>query len=408
MANHKLGTALIIAAVTAAGAAFAQTTTYVRPSYTYPEPPPVGGPASVELFDTPFYVRPYIGLGVGHDDNLFLSHTNPKSSNLWVLSPGFTLDARDPNKVVQLAWQGQLGRYTSSPDDDYADQTARAQFDLSLDPHNFIRLGVDYVLGHEPRGSTDRPVAGRPDRYRLVTPSFMYALGAPGAIGRVELYADTNERHYVNNREFTASSDRDMPEFGGAFYFRVMPRTYVMAEARQTNIDYSSTSPFDGRERRYYAGVRWEATAATSGTVKVGRLERDFDDPSVPDYSGTSWEGVVSWAPLSYSKVDLYTARQTNEATGLGDFILTSIGGISWNHSWSTYVTTGVEARYQRDAYQGFDRTDKTTMVGLRAGYKFRRWLTLGAEYWHTNRDSNLDVFDYRKNTYFVTLTASL
>jgi hypothetical protein len=199
-----------------------------------------------------------------------------------------------------------------------------------------------------------------------------------------------------------------MPEFGGAFYFRVMPRTYVMAEARQTNIDYSSTSPFDGRERRYYAGVRWEATAATSGTVKVGRLERDFDDPSVPDYSGTSWEGVVSWAPLSYSKVDLYTARQTNEATGLGDFILTSIGGISWNHSWSTYVTTGVEARYQRDAYQGFDRTDKTTMVGLRAGYKFRRWLTLGAEYWHTNRDSNLDVFDYRKNTYFVTLTASL
>jgi hypothetical protein len=46
--------------------------------------------------------------------------------------------------------------------------------------------------------------------------------------------------------------------------------------------------------------------------------------------------------------------------------------------------------------------------LGLRAGYKFRRWLTLGAEYTHSNRDSNTPVFEYDKNLYLLTATASM
>ncbi len=50
----------------------------------------------------------------------------------------------------------------------------------------------------------------------------------------------------------------------------------------------------------------------------------------------------------------------------------------------------------------------RRTILGLKAGYKFRRWLTLGAEYAHTNRDSNIDTFDYDKNFYLLSLTASM
>jgi hypothetical protein len=71
-------------------------------------------------------------------------------------------------------------------------------------------------------------------------------------------------------------------------------------------------------------------------------------------------------------------------------------------------VTTGVDARYQKDDYQGFDRNDKIAIVDLRAGYKFRRWLTIGAEYTFTHRNSSLEEFDYRKNLYLLTFTASM
>ncbi len=160
-----------------------------------------------------------------------------------------------PNKVIQLSYQGQIGRYTSSRDDDYVDNVSRAQFDMALDPHNFLRFGYDYVIGHDPRGSTDRPLSTNPDKYKRTNPYFTYALGAPGAQGRVEVYYSDPYVRYTNNRDVTTSADRDMQEYGGAFYWRVMPRTYVMAEARETNIRYDqSGSPLSADETALLRG----------------------------------------------------------------------------------------------------------------------------------------------------------
>jgi hypothetical protein len=279
-------------------------------------------------------------------------------------------------------------------------------FDMAFDRRNFLRVGLDYIRSHDPRGSTDRPIAGRPDVYRMVTPSAVYAFGAPGAAGRVELYASEADKRYLNNRATTDSSDRESRELGGAFYWRVAPKTYVLAEVRETEISYRLPSAASGDERRYYGGVSWEATAATTGTLKAGRLARKFDVGD--EDSSTSWEGIISWSPRTYSKFDFYTSRQTTESTGLGRYILSSIGGVSWNHAWSSFLSTGIELRYQKDDYRGFDRKDEITTAALRAGYKFRRWLTLGAEYTYTNRDSSSPVFEYDKNLYLLTATASM
>lgn len=406
MTNNKVKVA--VAAVLAMSAGAQAQTTMVRPAYQFPTAPPVTGPASVQMGESPFFILPYLGLAAGYDDNLFLSNRNEKSSTLYVMSPGFKIDARNPNSVIQLGYQAQIGRYGQSKDDDYVDQTARAQFDLALDRRNFLRLGLDHLRNHDPRGSTDRPIAGTPDRYRLTNPYVTYAFGAPGAAGRVEVYYNYADKKYLTNRETTAGGDRNTEEFGGAFYVRVMPRTYAMAEARETRIGYRlPSSPFDAHERRIYGGISWEATAATTGTVKVGSLKRRFDS-DLPEFSGTSWEAIVTWAPRTYSKFDFYTARQTNESTGLGNFILSSIAGASWNHAWTSVISTGVDYRYQKDEYQGFDRSDKTNSLGLKVGYRFRRWLTLGAEYSHTQRDSNVPTFEYDKNLYLLTATASM
>jgi hypothetical protein len=187
-----------------------------------------------------------------------------------------------------------------------------------------------------------------------------------------------------------------------------MPKTYVLAEVRQSDISYElSTVPASGRERRYYGGVSWEATAATTGTLKLGRLEREFDSGR-PKFTGSSWEGLITWAPRTYSTFDFYTSRQTNESTGLGNFILSDIYGATWNHAWSSVLSTAVILRGQRDDYQGFDRNDKTGTLGVKVGYRFRRWLTVGAEYNHTRRDSNVNQFDYDRNLYLLTATASM
>jgi hypothetical protein len=406
--NLTLGAALLLLA--GAHQAAAQTAgTYIRPTYAYPAPLPASGPASVQLADTPLFFTPYIGAAGGHDSNLFYSDINKKGSNMYIVSAGLGIDARSSNAVFQADADVQDGRYTSSIQDSYLDSHARAQVDFAIDRRNFLRAGIQYFRGHDPRGSTDRPAGEHPDKYREGNPYFTYAFGAPGAQGRLEVYYSDMFKRYLNNREVTQFSDRDQHEYGAAFYVRMMPRTYGLVEAREDTIRYTTPdSPFSADETRLYLGVSWEATAATTGTIKFGRLRRDFLDSNVQDFTGNSWEGLVTWAPRTYSKFDFYTARQTNESTGLGDFIVTSIGGVIWSHDWTSRIRSSVEGRYQRDAYQGFDRTDKTWLAGLKAGYKFRRWLTLGAEYDYWKRDSNLDVFDYTRNLFLVTVTASL
>jgi hypothetical protein len=399
MSNIKMEIAVTVAILGASVAAQAQ----IRPAYGFPAESKSG----VQLGDSALWFTPYVGAAIGRDDNLFMSSNNEKTSTYYLLSPGFGLDARTNRTAFQMKYQGQIGRYAQSDDDNYVDHTARALFDVAFDRRNFLRIGMDYIRSHDPRGSTDRPISGRPDQYRITSPNVTYAFGTPGAAGRVEVYASEADKRYLNNRATTAASDRETREAGGAFYWRVAPKTYVLAEARYTGIDYRQAGiPAEGEERRFYGGVSWDATAVTSGTLKVGRMERKFDLGG--EDTSTSWEGTVVWMPRTYSKLDFYTSRQTNESTGLGRFILSSIGGVAWTHAWSSYLSTGLDLRYQKDDYRGFDRKDEIKSIGLRAGYKMRRWLTLGAEWNHSTRDSNLPVFEYDKNLYLLTATASM
>lgn len=405
MTNKNLKVAFIVA-ICAAPVAHAQSPapSNLRPAYAYPQAPVSG----IQIGDTPLYANPLLGLSAGRDTNLLLSSTNERATNFYILGPGVKVDARSPGMAFEGSYQGQFARFTSSREDDYNDHIARAQLDTAFASHAYLRVGYDYLRLHDPRGSTDRAASAEPDRYRVNVPNVLLAYGAPGAEGRIELYYTDYNRKYLNNRATTSVSDRDTQEYGGAFYWRAMPKTYLMAEARGTRIDYDSPQAlFSGKERRYYVGAVWEATAATTGTIKVGHMKRDFDSGR-PSASGASWEGTVTWSPLSYSVFNFTTSRQTSESTGAGNVIFSAVSGVTWNHGWTSDISSVVLASYKKDDFQGFGRTDKTTSLGFKLGYRFRKWMVLGAEYTYTHRDSNQPNLDYDKNLYLLTATLTM
>ena len=406
MIKNKLTVAVAVALLAMGTSVLAQTGP-VRPQYQFPSAQKEG-PGAVQMGDSPLYMAPFFNFSAGQDDNVTLSPSNEQSSPVYIFNPGVTFDARDPNKVFVVGYQAKIGRYTDSEADNYVDHTTRSSFDMAFSPRSAMRLGYDYLIGHDGRGATDRGLSAVPDKYTLKTPSVMYAVGGQGAQGNVELFYSDAIKRYTNNRGTTFASDRDTQDFGGAFYWRVMPKTKVLVEARDTHLSYLQTnSPFSGDETRYYGGVTWEATAATSGTVKVGYLKKRFDGDS-PTYSGSSWEAQVSWLPRTYSKFDFYTSRQPTESTGLGSFILSDAAGAVWTHSWTSAITTEANFRYQKDDYQDFDRNDDITTVGLKVGYAWRRWLKFGVEYNYTKRDSNLQENDYKRNIFLFTASATM
>lgn len=358
-------------------------------------------------------VYPGLDLAMGYDDNLFSSSddNNKVDSYFLIFSPWVRVEVQPRPHRFDLTLRLDAGRYSSSPADDYDDYQAVANVHGVFSARADVKLRAEHLHGHDPRGSTDRPLSDEPDQYNNTGAEAIFGYGAPGARGRVELNGGFFSREYTNNRAFTEASDRDTGIFGATFLWRVAPRTQLLFQGDRRSIDYQlPASTLDSDETRLYVGARWEATAATSGTVKFGRLDKEFESEPRQDVRTSSWDVGVRWSPLTYSVFDLNTSRQTNESTGIGDTIVTNDYRLVWTHAWSSRVRSQLLAGWRKDDFrgEGVTREDDTGTFGLRMLYQFRRWLRLGAEYTHTDRDSNNPAFKYDRNLILFTLNATL
>ena len=367
------------------------------------------GPAPIAA--DPFLVYPGIDLGFSYDDNLYSSNINKKSASLLTISPWVRAEARPGPHRFDISLGYTAGRYGGSSGDDYDDYQLGASLHAILSQRTDLGMRLKHIYGHDPRGSTDRPFGDSPDEYTDTAIDGTLGYGAPGARGRLEVNGGYISRVYRTNRESTAANDRDTGILGGTLLWRVAPKTQLLFQGEWRPIDYDEpTSTLDSEETRYYVGARWDATALTSGSAKFGVLKKDFRSDEREDFTISSWEVGVRWSPLSYSVFDLNTTRQTEESTGLGDTIVSTRTLLTWTHNWSRRVRTQVLAGWTNGDYRGagVTREDDTGSLGLRLHYQFRRWLRFGVEYTYTDRDSSDSFFDYQRNTFGLTLSATL
>jgi hypothetical protein len=357
----------------------------------------------------PLKAFPGVDLAIGRDDNLYSSDANKRSSNFTILSPYLRLEGTPGPHKFDAAFRLDSGRFSDASADDYDDYALTGNADLVFTGRAGLRLKAEHRRAHDPRGSTDRPFGAEPDEFNYTGAEGIFGYGAQGAQGRIEVDAGYFEKRYQNNRAFTEASDYDVGSAGGTFLWRVQPKTQLLFQGKRHEFDYRlPSSTLDSTENRLYVGARWEATAKTDGTVKIGRLKKDFRDASREDVSSGSWDVGVRWSPLTYSAVDLQTSKQTTESTGFGNTILTKAHSLTWSHDWSSRFRTQVLGNLRNDKYQGATREDDTRTAGVRLTYQFRRWLRFGVEYLRTDRDSDIQAFDYQRNFILFSVGATL
>ena len=274
-----------------------------------------GAPQPVQTYDSPddqteqprgnFF--PGIGLALGHDSNVQLSNSSPRSSSVSIVSPYLRVEGRPGQHKLDATLRVDSGHYASSSGDNYTDASLVGNGDFSFSERSGLKLRAEDRRGHDPRGSTNITLSSEPDRYNQALLDGIFGYGAKGAAGRVELEAGGLRRSYVNNRAYTDVLDRRQTNFGAAFFWRVAPKTELLLEARRAGFKYDVSTLLDSTETKTYLGVKWEATALTAGTIRIGRLKKDFDSSAVADISSSSWEIGVRWSPLSYSVFDLAT-----------------------------------------------------------------------------------------------------
>lgn len=346
----------------------------------------------------PLTLYPTAALSYGYNDNVLLT-ANRVSSRTTVLAAGLRAEAVSGKSKYSIGYDATMGRYQSSAVDSFNYHEFKALADMDLGTRVRVKLGGDYAVKSDPRGALPTPTTQSPNEYRQGGLDGLISYGAPGAQGRIELDGRYSERRYTSNRFTTAAFDLDISKAGATFFWRVAPKTELLISGGMMRSDYTApTSTLDNTVYNLSAGVKWEATAQTQGTFRVGYSVKDMWLPGLKDTKGITWDGSIRWSPLSYSHVDLSTGRSFNDPLAGGNAIINSYYNASWTHDWTDRITSRVSGSLAADNFNGTNRRDTTSLLGLGLSYAMQRWLSFGADYTYTTRDSNTAPFSYRKN----------
>jgi len=313
-----------------------------------------------------------------------------------VVSPSVQLVVDRQNDAYRLTYAIEDGTYDHNQAEDYTDHTLTAEAILELNSKHRLNITSQYLREHEDRGSNNSGTGDKPSEYTDKRIEATYRYGAEGAIGNVELTGSYLDHQFNNFKSINEGRNRENARFGATFYYRVAPKTSGLLELRYEDIDYSlSTSTLDSVETKYLLGVQWDATAKTSGTAKVGYMEKSYDSAVRKDQDGLSWEVSARWSPLTYSVFDISATQEFEEASGNEDAIDSQVLSLSWTHAWNDRFSTNMMLSRMDEEYSGISRTDETDTFVLSANYELQRWLSVNLAVTNTDKSSNISTEAY-------------
>lgn len=356
-------------------------------------------------------IYPSAKIGFGRNDNLLATQSNKLASSVTWLSPKMVAELMRGGDRYTLSYLGNYASYSNATSDNYDHHEAWVAGDNAFSERLRVSWGVGYLEKSDARGSTNLGVTNEPNRWNAPVARILGIYGAPGAVGRVELESSVMQKRYENNRTVTAGSDVDISMVSGRFYYRFMPKTSVLAEVRDTQSNYMlGTSTQDNTDHSYFVGLTWEATAKTTGALKVGRTTKNFDSASRPDASAGSWEGSIRWAPLTYSTFSFVTGKSLADSTGVGNLTINTANNLSWDHAWASQFSSRLSAGMVKSDFvgAGVDRSDETRNYSFGIYRQLGSHLRLGVDWTRTNRTSNQSVNEFQRNVTMITLQGAL
>jgi hypothetical protein len=368
-------------------------------------------PEDATIVRGPFSLNSSIGLDIVHDDNVFRAATDERGATITLVKPELGLQFAPGSHVLSLDYAGELGRYSSLTSDDYDDHRIEGSAALRLGRRSELEFSSSLKELHENRGTglTEGTPVGElpvePDRYSDTAVSARYTYGLSDDGASISLSLGETNTDYDNNLERTRYFARSVSSTGLSFGVPVKGATRIVFEVGMDDVAYDHVRPgrssVDSTEQEYLIGVEWDASAKTTGSIKAGHLEKDFDALDVPSFSSPTWEMSVRWSPRSYSHLEFGTRRTAEESNSLsGDARDITEDSVSWIHSWNDRLQTTVAMALLHEDYQGTGdlRKQDTGRYSLDLSYEIQSWLQWEIGLARNTRSSDIDRFDFAGN----------
>lgn len=348
-------------------------------------------------------VTPTIEVAGTYDDN-YEATNNQKSSWITSITPAVNVAIYGRKALYNINYALNHQIYEASGSQNLTNHYLKLSADYEFDVRNALTVEAGY---NKTETATSTYTAGVLNSFSTSNIGASYTYGAPSASGNVELALN----HVLLRSENGANQDqeRDSTTANVAFIYKVTDKTKLTAEVKGTQFDYiQSSSLLDSKNIAYLVGARWEATAKTSGSVKLGKENKDFDDSSLKDPDLTAWEASIDWSPLTYSVVTLTTSQKIDEGSYNSSYTNSRNNEIKWTHDWGRGYSTNLNYINSEKDYVSQNRLDTINAYGVGLKYEARRWMDIAFDYQSSNQDSTDATYDYDRNVFKLTLNVSL
>ena len=350
---------------------------------------------------------PSIGVRFVFDSNTYDSSTVPIESWIGVVAPAMLLSTAPGPRRYELLYKGEYGRFFADSADNYADHVLGGAAQFQFGERGQVELAAATEKGHRDRGSyqtdgidpTSPFFPSEPDKFDRDKWGGKLHYGAEGNRGRLRFAFGGSQLDYTNNRERTRFLNYETLSASAGLSLLFHQRTAVVLDAVFTDITYENERPVEASREsedwRFLLGLTWEATAKTTGSIRLGIQRRQFDDAARAQISNPSWEVDVRWSPRQYSHFDFASSRRNEETFGEGAFIDISAYKVAWTHEWSRGWESIISWARRDTEFVGSLRDQDLNEISLGLRYRQGRLLSWEAGYARRSRDSSLSNLVY-------------
>ncbi|MDP4983851.1 outer membrane beta-barrel protein [Pseudoalteromonas tunicata] len=361
-------------------------------------------------------ITPLLNVGVKNDNNIFSQPANEESSAILTVDPTVNFLLSDGINSYSVDAGLKSATYFSSSDDNYLD--GFLAFDMHLEPSSQSRfdLNADLNWVTEPRGTGITEGLGdsvdEPLNYSEQILAATYEFGALSTNGKLAFDARYYNKGYSNFEAVTQYREYDSFLLGTTLSYNTGAATDLFLELSKDAIRYEKVeagrASLSSDDYRALIGVKWEATALTTGSAKIGYQNKDFESDSRANFSGLSWNAGITWQPLTYTLIDFSTSRAARDPSVEGSYIKESVHTLGWTHGWNQQLNTRLGVSYTKEDYSGVVRKDDTTTYSASATYALFRWVDVGVFADFIDKNSTRDTIYFDKTVVGVNFTFAM
>jgi hypothetical protein len=194
-------------------------------------------------------------------------------------------------------------------------------------------------------------------------------------------------------------------EVGFDLFYRFLPLEYGYTNINNKDMGLPST---DSDTQRLWLGLTWEATSKITGEIKGGFTDRNYDG-DIDDFNGFGMKVDIKYQLTSYTTIGLNGFRRpvdtavTEEEGVYGPYYVSTGGTLSVDHKLTHKISANAHVSYINDHYEekgiyGKKREDDRIGFGVGINYQVQDWLGCGVSYSYVDKDSDVEIEDYRTN----------